>query len=82
MKALIKINYPSLEEAKAIAMALAPDNLKVPQTLKIDTVYEDRFLIIQVECRGSIETFISTIDEILGLVSMVENIFKGLEGLV
>jgi hypothetical protein len=72
LEAEISLSYEGDKQAKAIADAVFPDNAKIPEGLTIKTVKRGRNVLTRVECRSSMLTFIATIDDLLGAVSVAE----------
>jgi len=72
LKADINIFYKSVEEAKAVAEAVAPDNARVPRGLSIKTTVRGVTVSTTITCQRRFETFISTIDDLLSAVTVAE----------
>lgn len=72
MEANISISYKKIRDAKAIAKAVAPDNVKVPSGLLIKTTMRGVKVSTKITCQTRLETFISTIDDLLSAVSIAE----------
>lgn len=75
MEARIKLAYNSVREAKAVAEAITPDNFKVPEGLGIKTTRKGKTVLTHIVCETRLETFMSTIDDLLESVSVAENAF-------
>ena len=75
MEAKITLAYNSAREAKAVAEAITPDNFKVPAGLKIRTTQKGRAVLTHIVCKTRLQTFMSTIDDLLESVSVAENAF-------
>jgi len=61
-----------MEKAKAVAEAVAPDNVRVPKGLFIKTSVRGVTVSTNIRCQKRFETFISTIDDLLSMVSVAE----------
>jgi hypothetical protein len=61
----MKIEFDSKKEIDTMISALTPDNICIPDGLKIDIRSENKFLIIDIQCRIGSGTFLNTIDELL-----------------
>jgi hypothetical protein len=61
----MKIEFDSKKEIDTVISALAPDNVCIPDGLKIDIRSETKFLIIDIQCKNGSGTFLNTIDELL-----------------
>lgn len=60
--------------AKSVAAAVSPDNVSF-QRLLVDTRREASKVITLVRCEMKIETFTSTIDDLLSSISVAERAF-------
>jgi hypothetical protein len=78
MKAEIKIFYKNKNYAKAVAEALQPDNLSAPSKIKVKTINVKNIVFSKVKCKGKIESFIETIDDLLRCIQAAENTLKKL----
>jgi len=78
MKAEIKIFYKNKNYAKAIAKAVQPDNLSTPLKIKVNTINAGNIVFSKVKCKGKIESFIETIDDLLRCIQAAENTLKKL----
>lgn len=76
MEAEIEISYESKRGAKAVARAVSPDNVKVPQGLSIKTEQIDCKVLTQIRCELKLQTFIATIDDLLCCISTAEKAFR------
>jgi hypothetical protein len=65
LQATITLEYADSKTAKAVTNAIAPDNLKAPIDIKINTVNDNCKVITNIDCTGKIVTFIATIDDLL-----------------
>jgi tRNA threonylcarbamoyladenosine modification (KEOPS) complex Pcc1 subunit len=72
MEAKISLRYSTEREAKAVAEAVSPDNLKTPQGLKVITEQEGVMVITTIECELRLETFIATINDLLSCIQVAE----------
>jgi hypothetical protein len=76
LEAEIRLSYKNIREAEAVAKAVSPDNVEVPQGLIIETVRSDSEVITKVECQNRLQTLIATLDDLLACVSVAERTFK------
>jgi len=81
VEAEIRLSYDRAREAEAVADAVSPDNVKVPQGLFIKTVRRRNQVFTSIKCETKLQTFIATIDDLLSSVSVAEKAFSTLEGL-
>jgi len=72
VEAEISLFYERVREAEAVARAVAPDNMTVPQGLFIKTVRRGRLVSTLIKCETKLQTFIATIDDLLSSVSVAE----------
>lgn len=76
MEAEIKISYKSKRGAKAVAQAVSPDNVKVPNGLFIKTKQIGSKVLTQIRCELKLQTFIATIDDLLCCIATAEKTFR------
>jgi hypothetical protein len=62
-------------EAEAVAKAVIPDNIKVPDGLYIKTTRQDKVVLTEIKCQKKILTFMATIDDLLNSVTIAEKTF-------
>jgi len=72
LEASIQLSYKNAKEAEAVAQAVSPDNVTVPQGLHIKTTVHASTVSTKITCRTRFGTFISTIDDLLSAVSVAE----------
>jgi hypothetical protein len=66
----MEISFPTAKEAKAVMDSLRPDNVMVPQGISIVLKTRKNCLLVEISSHVAIETFISTVDEILEHISI------------
>jgi hypothetical protein len=76
MRARVECRYSSLKEARAISQSIGPDNIKVPKGMRIRTVCLGKKVISEIELEGTIQTLLSTLDDILACTSTAESVLK------
>jgi len=76
LEAKIQLSYRNSREAEAVAKAIAPDNVKVPSGLRVETTRRGNKVLTQVVCETRFQTFMSTIDDLLESVSVAEDTFR------
>ena len=76
MEAEIRLSYRNEREAEAVAKAVSPDNVEVPQGLYIKTVRDGSTVYTKIECQTRLQTLIATLDDLLACVSVAEKTFK------
>ena len=72
MEAEIILEYDGAKVAEAIAKAVSPDNFKTPRGLSIKTKRRANKVLTKIKCCGKLQTFISTIDDLLFCSSTAE----------
>lgn len=70
IKSSMKIEFDSKKEIDTMINALAPDNVRIPEGLKINIRAENKCLIIDIQCKNGSGTFLNTIDELLEHISL------------
>jgi|YelNatPaOPRAMG01_1025707.scaffolds.fasta_scaffold01774_1 tRNA threonylcarbamoyladenosine modification (KEOPS) complex Pcc1 subunit len=76
MKGEIKIFYKNEKYAEAVAKAIQPDNFSAPSNIKVKTINAKNIVVSKVRCKGKIESFIETIDDLLRCIQAAENTLK------
>jgi hypothetical protein len=76
LEAEIRLSYKNEREAEAVAKAVSPDNVEVPQGLLIETLRNGSEVYTKVECQTRLQTLIATLDDLLACVSVAEKTFK------
>lgn len=79
MEAEINLRYKSARTAQAVANAVSPDNLKVPDGMTVKTSNLRKTVQTKIEFDGPISTFVATIDDLLSSVSTAEKTVKTVE---
>lgn len=70
IKANMKIEFDTKRQIDTMISALTPDNVCIPDGLKIDIRSEGKCLIIDIDCGKGSGTFLNTIDELLEHMSL------------
>lgn len=70
IKSSMKIEFDSKREIDTMISVLTPDNVRIPEGLKIDIRSENKYLIINIQCENGSGTFLNTIDELLEHISL------------
>lgn len=65
-----------IKESETILKALIPDNVNIPEDLKIVMNNKRDSLIIKIKSNDNIETVTNTIDEILDHISLAKRVIK------
>lgn len=66
----MKIEFDSKREIDTMISVLTPDNVRIPEGLKIDIRSENKYLRIDIQCENGSGTFLNTIDELLEHISL------------
>lgn len=77
-KAVVGIDYESPTKARAVALALAPDNLTSPRGLKVFTRADGSAFEATIESSLELETFIATLDDLLRCLQTAERSLESL----
>ena len=70
IKSSMKIEFDSKKEMDTMINALTPDNVRIPEGLKINIRAQNKWLIIDIQCKNGSGTFLNTIDELLEHISL------------
>ena len=70
IKSSMKIEFDSKKEIDTMINALTPDNVRIPEGLKINIRAENKCLIIDIQYKNGSGTFLNTIDELLEHISL------------
>jgi hypothetical protein len=76
LEARFSFTYDTEREAKAVVEAVSPDNAKVPQGLRVETVRSNCRLLAFVGCEKSFGTFLATLDDLSACISVAEKAFE------
>jgi len=79
LEAKLLLAYDSEQEAEAVVRAVAPDNLRVPEGLMVETTRDNSCLSAAVSCEKPLATFIATLDDLLACVSVAERALETLK---
>ena len=74
IKSSMKIQFDSKKEVDTVINVLTPDNICIPEGLKIDIKSENKLLIIDIFCKNGTGTFLNTIDELLEHISLFRTV--------
>ena len=75
-KVQVVLDNISKEKAKAVQMALDPDNVNFPQNLTLQTENIDNKLVFNFESQENMKSLISTIDEVLEHVQVALKVIE------
>jgi len=70
INSIMKIEFESKKEIDTMINTLKPDNVCIPDGLKIDIRSESKFLVIDIQCENGSGTYLNTIDELLEHISL------------
>ena len=70
MKATITLSFQSTKDAERVLSAINPDNSPLPQGLEIESLVKGTQLLILIHCTRSINSFGSTIEDILSAIDL------------
>ena len=75
----IMLTFDSSKEAEVASKATAPDNLPLPKGLSICTVLDGKKVVVTVECRKGLQTFLSTVDDLLSSMQLALTTLRAVE---
>ena len=75
-EATMVMEFCTDEEAKTVYQALEPDNKPLPKGLELNTKLEGRRVVFEVRCGRPIMSLLATLDDILRMSALAENIAK------
>ena len=70
----MKIQFDSRKEVDAMINVLKPDNICMPEGLKVDIKSDKKYLKIDIFCKNGTGTFLNTIDELLEHISLSKTV--------
>ncbi|MEM3422022.1 MAG: KEOPS complex subunit Pcc1 [Candidatus Hadarchaeum sp.] len=73
MQAKVICEYEKDKMAKAVAKALAPDNLGLPKGMQVSTVSRGNKVVSLVKLDGKLETLLATLDDLLACTLTAES---------
>jgi hypothetical protein len=74
IKSSLKIQFDSKKEVDTMIDVLTPDNVCIPEGLKIDIKSYNKYLKIDIFCKNGTGTFLNTIDELLEHISLSKTV--------
>ena len=74
MRAEVTCVYGGERVPKAVAAALGPDNLLIPEGLRISTKARGKRVVSVIELDGKIETLLATLDDLLACTAAAESV--------
>ncbi|MEM0089825.1 MAG: KEOPS complex subunit Pcc1 [Nitrososphaerota archaeon] len=72
IKAKLEVIYDSEEEANIVLSALLPDNVPLPEGLRLSMYVEGCKLVSEIECKRPISSLLNTLDDILSMASLIK----------
>ena len=67
-RAKLRLEFPSVEEARLALGAIEPDNQPLPKGLEIEMKRIGRVVEIYVDCDRTLASFLATLDDILAMM--------------
>jgi len=80
MRAIIRIDAAGRKEAMAMAKSLHPDDATCPPGLRVRTIPRGKRIVSTIDCRGKLETFVATVDDLLSALQVAEKSLGALKG--
>ncbi len=75
-KVQVTLNNISEKKAKAVRMALEPDNVNFPENLTLKVENVDNKLVFNFQSQGNMKKLIATIDEVLEHVQVALKVIE------
>jgi len=70
IKSRMRIPFDSKMEAENITKILSPDNVCIPEGLKVDIKCYNNYLKIDIYCKNGTGTFLNTVNELIEHISL------------
>jgi transcription factor Pcc1 len=70
IKSSLKIPFDSKKVAQKITEILSPDNVCMPEGLKVDIKCDNNYLKIDIYCKNGTGTFLNTLNELIEHISL------------
>jgi len=76
----IEVKFRDGRVAEAVVRAVSPDNKPAPEGVTVETWRSRRKLLGLIKCSRGVETFLSTLDDLLSSVQTAERALEMLKG--
>ena len=70
MIATITLDFDRLDDAEHILESINPDNTPLPDGISIESIMNNRTIAIRIECTRGIDSFRSTIEDIMSAIDL------------
>ncbi len=80
MRAEIRLNLKSKEDAETVRSSVEPDNVPLPDGLMVKSQRKGKQLILWIRCHRNIESFMATIEDLMGAVDLSVRMIQTLAG--
>lgn len=70
IKSSMRIPFDSKKEAQNILEILSPDNVCMPEGLKVDIKCDNNYFKIDIYCKNGTGTFLNTFNELIEHISL------------
>jgi hypothetical protein len=74
IKSSLRIPFDSKKEAETLTNILSPDNVCIPEGLKIDIKSDNKYLIIDIYCENGTGTFLNTLNELIEHITLSKTV--------
>ena len=74
IKSSMRIPFDSKKEAETLTNILSPDNVCIPEGLKIDIKSDNKYLIIDIYCENGTGTFLNTLNELIEHITLSKTV--------
>jgi tRNA threonylcarbamoyladenosine modification (KEOPS) complex Pcc1 subunit len=70
MRAEIQLEIKSEEDAEVVLSSVSPDNKPVPEGLVVKSRREGAKLVLAVDCKRGLQSFMATLEDIMSAVDL------------
>ena len=74
IKSSMRIPFDSKKEAETLTNILSPDNVCIPEGLKIDIKCDKKVLMIDIYCENGTGTFLNTLNELIEHITLSKTV--------
>lgn len=79
VRSSIRLEFSSPEEALLFLRSLNPDNKPLPKGLELGMRTEGSTLLVEISCYRPLESFLSTVNDILVMVNVIKRATEAVE---
>lgn len=78
-KAKLRLEFPSVEEARLASAAVEPDNQPLPKGLEIEMKHVGKVVEIYVDCDRTLASLLATLDDVLAMMLLALRVSRRAE---